>query len=46
MHRELIKKKITPVIEKRLREMKESGDNYVSPVNFYINHFKAGKNDY
>ncbi|RGB21584.1 cytochrome P450 [Rhizophagus diaphanus] len=32
LHRELIKKKIIPVIEKRLREMKESGDNYVSPI--------------
>jgi hypothetical protein len=43
MHRELIKKKITPVIENRLREMKKSGDNYVSPVIFVLNIFKVGE---
>jgi len=35
----VIRKKITPVIEKRLSEMKKLGDNYVPPVNFYIKYF-------
>uniref|UniRef100_U9V1D7 Cytochrome P450 n=1 Tax=Rhizophagus irregularis (strain DAOM 181602 / DAOM 197198 / MUCL 43194) TaxID=747089 RepID=U9V1D7_RHIID len=46
MHRELIKKKITPVIEKRLREMKESGDNYVSPIDILQRYTELLHKDY
>ncbi|GBB93896.1 hypothetical protein RclHR1_02250006 [Rhizophagus clarus] len=46
MHRELIKKKITPVIEKRLREMKEMGDNYVSPIDILQRYIELLHKDY
>ncbi|RGB29953.1 cytochrome P450 [Rhizophagus diaphanus] len=43
---ELIKKKITPVIEERLREMKESGDNYVSPIDILQRYIELLHKDY
>ncbi|GET67295.1 cytochrome P450 [Rhizophagus irregularis DAOM 181602=DAOM 197198] len=37
---------ITPVIEKRLREMKESGDNYVSPIDILQRYTELLHKDY
>jgi len=34
-HRELLKRKIIPVIKKRLSEMKKLGENYIPSVNLY-----------
>lgn len=32
VHREVIKRKLTPVLEKRLNDMKRDGESYVPPV--------------
>ncbi|GBC01480.1 hypothetical protein RclHR1_00420042 [Rhizophagus clarus] len=46
IHRELIKKKIVSVIEKRLCEMKKTGDNYISPIDILQQYIEILHKDY